>query len=192
MTQGNAFLETVRAAWGHVGLENVASILAPDAAYSVAVGAAAAVHGLSIASTVHAFALAAVSNLTSAAIRLSAVGQTDAQRTIATLTAVRPPGRFGAIALRSGENLVTEFREKPDGDGAYINGGFFVLSPRCLDLIDGDNSSWEGEPLVKLAKLGQMMCFEHEGFWQPMDTLRDKQQLEDLWQRDCAPWKIWQ
>ena len=108
---------------------------------------------------------------------------------LATITAVRPPGRYGAIE-RSG-NVVTGFAEKPRGDGGLINGGFFVLSPRCLDLIDGDNSGWESKPLVELARKGEMMAFEHHGFWQPMDTLRDKNQLEDLWTSGRAPWKIW-
>jgi len=107
----------------------------------------------------------------------------------ATVTAVRPPGRYGALQLDGAR--VTGFTEKPRGDGGLINGGFFVLSPRCLELIDGDDSSFEGEPLAKLAQLGQMMAFEHGGFWQPMDTLRDKHQLEDLWQRGAAPWKTW-
>ena len=107
----------------------------------------------------------------------------------ATITAVQPPGRYGALD-RNG-HLVTGFTEKPRGDGGLINGGFFVLSPRCLDLIEGDNTSWEGRPLVELANRGQMMAFEHQGFWQPMDTLRDKNQLEELWDTDQAPWKIW-
>lgn len=107
----------------------------------------------------------------------------------ATVTAVRPPGRYGAIE-RAG-NQVIGFSEKPRGDGGLINGGFFVLSPRCLDLIEGDDTSWEGSPLVRLAGMGQMMAFEHHGFWQPMDTLRDKNQLESLWEAGKAPWKIW-
>jgi glucose-1-phosphate cytidylyltransferase len=107
----------------------------------------------------------------------------------ATITAVRPPGRYGAIE-RAGDT-VTGFAEKPRGDGGLINGGFFVLSPRCLDLIDGDSSSWEGKPMVELARMGQMMAFQHHGFWQPMDTLRDRNQLEELWNSGAAPWKIW-
>ncbi len=107
----------------------------------------------------------------------------------ATVTAVQPPGRYGAIA-RNG-NQVTGFTEKPRGDGGVINGGFFVLSPRCLSLIEGDNTSWEGKPLEDLASLGQMMAYEHRGFWQPMDTLRDKNHLEDLWRSRQAPWKLW-
>ena len=109
---------------------------------------------------------------------------------LATVTAVRPPGRFGAL-VRDGD-MVTTFSEKPRGDGGYINGGFFVLSPKCLDLIDGDNISWESSPVVRLAAMGEMMAFEHRGFWQPMDTLRDKNMLEELWASGRAPWKIWQ
>ena len=86
---------------------------------------------------------------------------------------------------------MTGFVEKPRGDGGLINGGFFVLSPKCLDLIDGDQTSWEGEPLAKLAKMNEMMAYEHQGFWQPMDTLRDKNLLEDLWDSGRAPWKRW-
>jgi glucose-1-phosphate cytidylyltransferase len=108
---------------------------------------------------------------------------------LATVTAVQPPGRYGAIE-RSGAQ-VTGFIEKPRGDGALINGGFFVLSPKCLDLIEGDQTSWEGAPLTHLAGDGQMMAFEHNGFWQPMDTLRDKMHLESLWNSGKAPWKVW-
>jgi glucose-1-phosphate cytidylyltransferase len=88
-------------------------------------------------------------------------------------------------------NKVVNFIEKPSGDGGWINGGFFVLSPECLDLIDGDDTRWEGEPLLQLAKLNQMMAYEHNGFWQPMDTLRDKNLLEDLWCSGNAEWKVW-
>jgi glucose-1-phosphate cytidylyltransferase len=109
---------------------------------------------------------------------------------LATVTAVQPPGRYGALE-RSGDQ-VTGFVEKPRGDGGLINGGFFVLSPNCLDLIDGDQSSWESAPLTQLAEQNQMMAFEHRGFWQPMDTLRDKNLLEDLWDSGKAPWKIWE
>ena len=109
---------------------------------------------------------------------------------LATVTAVLPPGRYGALE-RSGDQ-VTSFIEKPRGDGGLINGGFFVLSPKCLDFIEGDDSSWESTPLNRLASMGQMMAFEHHGFWQPMDTLRDKNLLEDLWASGKAPWKIWQ
>ncbi len=109
---------------------------------------------------------------------------------LATVTAVQPPGRYGALSLQGQQ--VTGFTEKPRGDGGLINGGFFVLSPRCLGLIEDDQSSWEGEPLNRLATEGQLMAFEHHGFWQPMDTLRDKNHLEDLWQSGNAPWKKWQ
>ena len=109
---------------------------------------------------------------------------------LATVTAVQPPGRYGALE-RSGDQ-VTGFVEKPRGDGGLINGGFFVLSPKCLELIDGDQSSWESAPLAQLAKTNQMMAFEHRGFWQPMDTLRDKNLLEELWDSGKAPWKIWE
>ena len=108
---------------------------------------------------------------------------------LATITAVQPPGRYGAIE-RSG-NQVTGFTEKPRGDGGLINGGFFVLSPKCIDLIEGDQTSWEGVPLNQLAKMNEMMAYEHQGFWQPMDTLRDKVHLEELWESDKAPWKVW-
>jgi glucose-1-phosphate cytidylyltransferase len=108
---------------------------------------------------------------------------------LATVTAVSPPGRYGALE-RSGQ-VVTGFAEKPRGDGGRINGGFFVLSPQVLDLIEGDNVSWEGGPLESLVAEGQLMAFEHDGFWQPMDTLRDKNHLEELWQSGRAPWKVW-
>lgn len=108
---------------------------------------------------------------------------------LATVTAVLPPGRFGALE-RLGDQ-VTGFVEKPRGDGGVINGGFFVLSPKVLDYIDGDQSSWEAAPLTKLAQIGEMMAFEHQGFWQPMDTLRDKNHLEELWASGKAPWKNW-
>jgi glucose-1-phosphate cytidylyltransferase len=108
---------------------------------------------------------------------------------LATITAVQPPGRYGALE-RSGDK-VTGFVEKPRGDGGVINGGFFVLSPKVLDFIEGDQSSWEGEPLVALASQGEMMAFEHQGFWQPMDTLREKNLLEELWASGKAPWKVW-
>jgi len=108
---------------------------------------------------------------------------------LATVTAVQPPGRYGALE-RSG-NQVTGFIEKPRGDGGLINGGFFILSPKCLSLIEGDFSSWEGDPLNQLAEMNELMAFEHHGFWQPMDTLRDKTLLEDLWTSGQAPWKVW-
>lgn len=108
---------------------------------------------------------------------------------LATVTAVQPPGRYGALE-RKGDQ-VTGFTEKPRGDGGYINGGFFVLSPRCLDHIDGDDTAWEGATLSRLAAIGEIMAFEHRGFWQAMDTLRDKTMLEELWALGKAPWKIW-
>lgn len=108
---------------------------------------------------------------------------------LATVTAVQPPGRYGALSTE--QNQVMGFIEKPKGDGGWINGGFFVLSPECLKYIDGDLSSWEGAPLAQLANDGQLMAFEHAGFWQPMDTLREKNMMEDLWQSGKAPWKVW-
>ena len=108
---------------------------------------------------------------------------------MATITAVLPPGRYGALE-RSGES-VTGFAEKPRGDGGLINGGFFVLSPKCLELIDGDHIVWENGPLPMLAKRGELCAFEHNGFWQPMDTLREKNLLEELWASGNAPWKVW-
>jgi len=108
---------------------------------------------------------------------------------LATVTAVRPPGRFGALARKG--NQVTAFVEKPTGDGGTINGGFFVLSPRVLDRIDGDDSVFESEPLEGLAADGDLIAYDHDGFWQPMDTLRDKDHLERLWSSAEAPWKIW-
>ena len=108
---------------------------------------------------------------------------------LATVTAVQPPGRYGALQLS--QRQVMGFTEKPRGDGGLINGGFFVLSPRCLERIAGDASSWEGEPLAGLAADGELMAFPHSGFWQPMDTLREKNLLEELWQSGRAPWKTW-
>ncbi|MCG9683905.1 glucose-1-phosphate cytidylyltransferase [Vibrio sp. Isolate23] len=108
----------------------------------------------------------------------------------ATLTATFPPGRFGALDMKEGQ--VQSFKEKPKGDGAMINGGFFVLSPEVLNYIDGDDCVWEQYPLNQLAKDGELMAFEHHGFWQPMDTLRDKVYLESLWQSGKAPWKVWE
>jgi len=109
---------------------------------------------------------------------------------LATLTATFPPGRFGALDIQEGK--VNSFQEKPRGDGAMINGGFFVLSPKVLDYIDDDSSTWEQYPLKKLAEDDQLMAHEHHGFWQPMDTLRDKVYLEELWDEGKAPWKIWE
>jgi glucose-1-phosphate cytidylyltransferase len=107
----------------------------------------------------------------------------------ATLTATYPPGRFGALNIEN--NQIKKFEEKPKGDGSLINGGFFVLSPKVIDRIDGDNTTWEQEPLKSLAEDGQLMSFKHSDFWQPMDTLRDKKYLEKLWQAGNAPWKVW-
>jgi glucose-1-phosphate cytidylyltransferase len=112
-----------------------------------------------------------------------------AQKTIATVTAVQPPGRFGALDVE--RNRITDFREKPHGDGGWINGGFFVLRPAALDYLEGDASVWEREPLERLAREGQLSAFRHRGFWQPMDTLRDKTLLEELWSSGKAPWKAW-
>lgn len=108
----------------------------------------------------------------------------------ATLTAAYPPGRFGALDIQN--DKVTSFKEKPKGDGGMINGGFFVLSPQVLKLIEGDHTVWEQTPLERLADSGQLAAFQHHGFWQPMDTLRDRTYLEDLWASGKAPWKVWQ
>ena len=108
---------------------------------------------------------------------------------LATVTAVQPPGRYGALDM-VGER-VTGFLEKPRGQGGYINGGFFVLSPKVIDLIEDDNTPWEGQPLERLASSGELCAFKHDGFWQPMDTLREKTYLENLWDTGAAPWKVW-
>lgn len=108
---------------------------------------------------------------------------------IATVTAVRPPGRYGALEMNGSQ--VTGFIEKPKGDGGMINGGFFVLSPAVIDLIDSDRTSWESEPLARLVAADELRAFEHTGFWQPMDTLREKTYLEELWANGRAPWKQW-
>lgn len=117
------------------------------------------------------------------------IGFHEAHGKLATLTAVQPPGRFGALNLDAEQ--ITSFREKPRGDDAWINGGFFVLSPRVIDYIEGDATAWEQEPMERLAREGQFAAFRHEGFWQPMDTLRDKNALETLWESGRAPWKVW-
>lgn len=109
---------------------------------------------------------------------------------LATVTAVQPPGRYGALRIEQGDR-VAGFAEKPRGDGGRVNGGFFVLSPRVLDLISGDAMAWEREPLERLAAAGELIAFPHDGFWQPMDTLREKNLLESLWQAQQAPWKLW-
>ena len=109
---------------------------------------------------------------------------------LATVTAAIPPGRYGALSI-NGDNLVNKFLEKPKGDGAYINGGFFVLSEKVIDLIKDDNTFWEREPLESLAKNNQLKAFKHEGFWQPMDTLRERNYLQELWDSGKPPWKVW-
>jgi len=113
------------------------------------------------------------------------------KKTLATLTAVQPPGRFGAFSLGPGESRIATFKEKPKGDGAWINGGFFILEPEVLDYIEGDGTVWEREPLEGLARDGQLSAFKYHGFWQPMDTLRDKMYLEGLWAAENTPWKVW-
>jgi len=111
------------------------------------------------------------------------------QNTLCTLTAVQPPGRFGALDM-SGSKILA-FQEKPQGDSSWINGGFFVCSPKVLDLIEGDTTIWERQPLETLARNSQLSAYLHKGFWQPMDTLRDKLHLEQLWESGRAPWKVW-
>ena len=113
----------------------------------------------------------------------------NAHGKLATVTAVQPPGRYGALDLNG--TTVTGFIEKPRGDGGVINGGFFILSPKCINFIEGDETSWEGATLATLASRGQLMAFKHTGFWQAMDTLRDKNILEELWSSKRAPWKVW-
>ena len=108
---------------------------------------------------------------------------------LATVTAVQPPGRYGA--LNRDNDLVIGFVEKPKGDGGWINGGFFVLSPECFDYIDSDDTAWEQKPLKDIAIKGELMAYEHKDFWQPMDTLREKNLLEELWETNTAPWKVW-
>jgi glucose-1-phosphate cytidylyltransferase len=109
----------------------------------------------------------------------------------ATLTAVQSPGRFGAFNLGRGETRITSFKEKPLGDGAWINGGFFVVEPEVFEYIEGDSTIWEREPMEKLAREGRLSAYKHNGFWQPMDTLRDKNVLEEMWGSGKAPWKVW-
>lgn len=110
---------------------------------------------------------------------------------LATLTAVQPPGRFGAFTLGKEQTKIATFHEKPTGDGAWVNGGFFVLQPEVLNYIAGEDTVWERDPLERLASEGQLSAFKHAGFWQPMDTLRDKMYLEELWAKGNAPWKVW-
>ena len=107
----------------------------------------------------------------------------------ATVTAIQPPGRYGALNMEG--NAVTSFQEKPAGDGAWINGGYFILDPSIIDCIDGDLTPWEAEPLMRLAREGNLMSYLHRGFWQAMDTLRDKTHLEELWSKGNPPWKVW-
>ena len=113
------------------------------------------------------------------------------QQTLATLTAVQPPGRFGTFQLSDGQQQVRGFREKPNGDGAWINGGFFVLEPEVINYIESDETVWEQEPMRQLAHEGQLSAYRHSGFWHPMDTLRDRITLENLWNSGEAPWKTW-
>lgn len=112
------------------------------------------------------------------------------RRTLATVCAVQPPGRFGALDIEGA--LITRFTEKPQGDGSWINGGFFILEPGVLDYIEGDSTIWEREPMEQLANDRQLSAYAHRGFWQPMDTLRDRTKLEELWQTGSAPWKRWE
>ena len=111
------------------------------------------------------------------------------QGTLATVTSVQPPGRFGALDIQNGK--ITSFQEKPQGDGAFVNGGYFVLSPKVINYITDYTTVWEREPLERLAREGELSAFQHNGFWQPMDTLRDKVHLEDLWNSGEPPWKVW-
>lgn len=114
-----------------------------------------------------------------------------AQKCLATLTAVQPPGRFGVFKLDQGQTLIDTFKEKPQGEGAWINGGFFVLEPEVMNYIENDATVWEREPMEKLASEGKLAAYRHYGYWQNMDTLRDKNVLEEMWQSDEPPWKIW-
>jgi glucose-1-phosphate cytidylyltransferase len=113
------------------------------------------------------------------------------EKTLVTLTAVQPPGRFGAFSLGKDQNLILTFKEKPVGDGAWINGGFFVVEPEAINYIKDDSTVWENEPMESLAREGKLAAYRHNGFWQNMDTLRDKNLLEGLWQSGNPPWKIW-
>lgn len=113
------------------------------------------------------------------------------EKALATLTAVQPPGRFGAFSLVGSQNRISTFKEKPQGDGAWINGGFFVLEPSALDYIPDDSTVWEWEPLERLAREGKLAAYRHHGYWQNMDSLRDKNVLEELWRGDNPPWKKW-
>jgi glucose-1-phosphate cytidylyltransferase len=108
----------------------------------------------------------------------------------ATVTAVQPPGRYGALNIND-KGIILNFQEKPQGEGGWVNGGFFILEPQVFDLIEGDKTSWESQTLPLIASKGQLAAFHHHGFWQPMDTLRDKNMLEELWRSDKAPWRVW-
>lgn len=121
----------------------------------------------------------------------AAIETHKAQGRYATMTAVQPPGRFGAFTLSGDQSMIESFKEKPDGDNAWVNGGYFVLEPEVIDYIDGDACVWEEKPLEQLAADKQLSVYMHRGFWQPMDTLRDKQYLEGLWSSGKAPWKMW-
>jgi len=113
------------------------------------------------------------------------------EKTLATLTAVQSPGRFGALVLKKDQTKIARFREKPQDRDAFINGGFFVCEPEVMDYIQGDSTVWEREPLENLTREGMLAAFRHDGFWHPMDTLRDKNVLEEMWQSGNAPWKVW-
>jgi glucose-1-phosphate cytidylyltransferase len=113
------------------------------------------------------------------------------QGVLATLTAIQPPGRFGALSLNDADAMIGSFEEKPDGDGSWVNGGFFVLEPEVLDYVEGDATIWEREPLQRLAQDGRLAAHRHSGYWQNMDTLRDKLVLEQQWASGGAPWKTW-
>jgi len=113
------------------------------------------------------------------------------QNTLATLTAVQPPGRFGVIKINEEESKISSFKEKPDGDGAWINAGFFVMEPGVVDYISGDHTVWEHEPMQNLARDGAISAYRYNGFWHAMDNLRDKYELEELWKSGNAPWKVW-
>ncbi len=119
------------------------------------------------------------------------IGFHRGQGVLATLTAVQPPGRFGALVLGTEETTITHFKEKPHGDGGWVNGGFFVLEPQVLDYIADDSTVWEHEPLERLAEEGQLAAYKHRGYWQSMDTLRDKMVLEADWESGDPPWKVW-
>jgi glucose-1-phosphate cytidylyltransferase len=114
-----------------------------------------------------------------------------AQNRLATVTAIQPPGRFGALDLREGDSRPHSFEEKPRGDGGWVNGGFFVLEPGVLDYIESDDAVWEREPMERLAAAGELSAYRHHGYWQNLDTLRDKMVLEELWSTGDAPWKVW-